>query len=80
MKIAIGNDHHGIEIKNKIMSYLTERNIEYVNLGCDEVNNVDYVDYAAALCQKVRQALLLQPNRRVRTRILFPVLLPPSTL
>lgn len=54
MKIALGNDHHGIEIKNRIISYLTERNLEYVNLGCDEVNNVDYVDYASAVCDKVK--------------------------
>ena len=54
MKIAIANDHHGIEIKFKIIEYLNNKNIENINLGCDEKDNVDYVDYAASLCEKVR--------------------------
>lgn len=54
MKIAIANDHHGIELKKKIMEYLTSHNVEFENLGCDEVNSVDYVDYASSLCNKVK--------------------------
>ena len=54
MKIAIANDHHGIDIKNRIIKYLTERDIEYINFGCDEKNNVDYVDYAEKLCNSVK--------------------------
>ncbi|MGM9877302.1 MAG: RpiB/LacA/LacB family sugar-phosphate isomerase [Bacilli bacterium] len=54
MKIGIANDHHGIDIKNRIIKYLTERNIEYINFGCDEKNNVDYVDYAEKLCNSVK--------------------------
>lgn len=53
MKIVIANDHHGVELKTKIIEYLKNRNIEYLNLGCDEVNNVDYVDYAEMLCKKI---------------------------
>lgn len=54
MKIAIANDHHGIEMKFKIMEYLKEKNIESINLGCNEKDNVDYVDYAVALGESVR--------------------------
>ena len=54
MKIAIANDHHGIELKGKIINYFLKNNIEYVNLGCDEENNVDYVDYAKALCDSIK--------------------------
>ena len=54
MKIAIGNDHHGIEMKFKIIEYLKGKNIECVNLGCNERDNVDYVDYAVSLGTKVR--------------------------
>ncbi len=55
MKIAVANDHHGIEIKYKIIEYLKKNNIEYINFGCDEKNNVDYVDYAEKLCNSVRE-------------------------
>ena len=54
MKIAIANDHHGIEMKFQIMEYLKSKNIESVNLGCNEKDNVDYVDYAVSLGEKVR--------------------------
>ena len=54
MKIAIANDHHGIEMKFQIIEYLKNKNIESVNLGCNEKDNVDYVDYAVSLGEKVR--------------------------
>ena len=47
MKIVLANDHHGID-------YLNSKNIEYINLGCDEKNNVDYVDYAKLLCECIK--------------------------
>ena len=53
MKIGIANDHHGIELKNKIIDYFNKHNIEYINYGCDEKNNVDYVDYAKMLCDGI---------------------------
>ncbi len=53
MKIGIANDHHGIELKSRIIKYLENHNIEYVNYGCDEENNVDYVDYAVSLCNGI---------------------------
>lgn len=54
MKIAIANDHHGIELKERIINYLNKKNIEYINFGCDEKNNVDYVDYAQMLCNSIK--------------------------
>ncbi len=53
MKIGIANDHHGIELKSRIIKYLTEHNIKYINYGCDEENNVDYIDYAKRLSYAV---------------------------
>lgn len=53
MKIGIANDHHGIELKKKIINYLNKKNIQYINYGCDEENNVDYVDYALMLCSGI---------------------------
>ena len=54
MKIVLANDHHGIDLKGRIINYLNSKNIEYINLGCDEKNNVDYVDYAKLLCECIK--------------------------
>lgn len=53
MKIGIANDHHGVELKNKIMSYLKSKKIDVINYGCDTKDNLDYVDYAVKLCQGI---------------------------
>lgn len=53
MKIGIANDHHGIELKNRVIEYLNKNKIQYKNYGCDEVTNVDYVDYACMLCDGI---------------------------
>jgi len=55
MKIGIANDHHGIELKQRIIDYLNKNNIEYINYGCDVVDNVDYVDYALKLCDGINK-------------------------
>jgi ribose 5-phosphate isomerase B len=41
-------------MKFKIMEYLKGKGIESLNLGCNEKDNVDYVDYAISLGEKVR--------------------------
>jgi len=53
MKIGIANDHHGVELKNKIIDYLNKNNIEVINYGCDEKNNIDYTEYAIKLCNSI---------------------------
>ena len=56
MKIGLGNDHHGVELKNKIIDYLNRHNIEYVNYGCDtkeQAENIDFVDYALKVCNGI---------------------------
>ena len=53
MKIGIANDHHGINLKNQIMDYLKQHNIEYKNYGCDKEDSSDYVDYAKYLCDGI---------------------------
>ena len=45
MKIAIGNDHAGVEYKNKIINILKEENKEVKNYGTDTEESVDYPDY-----------------------------------
>lgn len=53
MKIGIANDHHGIELKGRIINYLNKNGYEYVNYGCDEKTSSDYVDYAVKLCSGI---------------------------
>ena len=53
MKIGIANDHRGKELKFKIIDYLNNKNIEYVNYGTDTEDSVDYVDYALKLCNGI---------------------------
>ena len=53
MRIGLANDHHGREIKNKIIEYLNRHDIEYVDYGSNKEESVDYVDYAIMLCNGV---------------------------
>ncbi len=45
MRIAIGNDHAAVEMKNIIKAYLEEKGIEVINLGTDTDESVDYPLY-----------------------------------
>ena len=42
MKLAIGNDHAAVELKNEIMAHLKERGVEVVNVGTDTTDRFDY--------------------------------------
>ena len=46
MKIALGSDHAGFEIKEEIKSFLTSLNIDFVDLGAYEFDALDdYPDF-----------------------------------
>ena len=49
MKIAIGADHAGFEVKEKIKKQLEEMNLEVEDLGTNSLDSVDYPDYGAAV-------------------------------
>jgi ribose 5-phosphate isomerase B len=46
MKIAIGNDHRGGEVKRRIVSILQQLGHEVVDVGTDGKESVDYPDFA----------------------------------
>ena len=46
MKIAIGADHAGFELKEKIKHLLTSKDIEVEDFGAHSTDSVDYPDYA----------------------------------
>lgn len=42
MKLAIGNDHAGVDMKNEITSYLADKGHEVINVGCDTNESYPY--------------------------------------
>lgn len=53
MKIGIGNDHRGVELKNKITNYLNKK-YEVINYGTDTLDTVDYPVIAFKVSEEVR--------------------------
>lgn len=53
MQIAIGSDHGGFRLKNEIIAYLKEQNIEYKDFGTYTTDSVDYPDFARAVAEAV---------------------------
>ena len=53
MKIAIGNDHVAVEMKNHISSYLKEKGHEIVNFGTDSSERCDYPVYGKKVADAV---------------------------
>ncbi len=49
MRIAIGADHAGFELKEKLLSYLQELGQEAIDVGTHNTTPVDYPDYAEAV-------------------------------
>lgn len=43
--IGIGSDHGGINLKNEVIKYFEENNIEYVDYGTNSSDAVDYPVY-----------------------------------
>ena len=55
MKIAIGNDHAGVEIKEKIKEHLTKKGHAVINKGYDGKESVDYPDYIHPVSKEVKE-------------------------
>jgi len=53
MRIAIGNDHSAVEMKNHIADYVRAMGHEVVNFGTDTTASVDYPVYAVKVCKAV---------------------------
>jgi len=53
MKIAIGADHAGFELKNQLRDALRGQGHELEDLGTNSKESTDYPDYAAAVSRKV---------------------------
>ena len=53
MKIAIGSDHGGFELKEKVVKLLTGKGYEILDLGCNSVESVDYPKYGRLVGEAV---------------------------
>lgn len=53
MKIAIGNDHVAVDMKDHIKSYLEEKGHTVVNLGTDSEERTDYPIYSERVSRAV---------------------------
>jgi len=54
MKIAIGSDHAGFELKEQLREKLRAAGYEVADLGTASTESTDYPDYAAAVARAVR--------------------------
>ncbi len=54
MRIAIGADHAGFEMKRDMAAYLAKSGHEIIDLGAHTAAPVDYPDIAEAVAQSVR--------------------------
>jgi len=53
MKIALGSDHAGFELKEHLRAYLAGLNIDALDLGAYSQEAVDYPDVASRVAEKV---------------------------
>ena len=53
MKIVIGSDHRGVEIKSRLIPVLRSMGHEVVDIGSDSAESVDYPDYAYEVAKRV---------------------------
>lgn len=56
MRIAVGSDHAGYELKNEVVAWLADMGVDVVDLGTHSADPVDYPDYAAAVGRAVVSA------------------------
>ncbi|WNB92298.1 ribose 5-phosphate isomerase B [Bacillus sp. NEB1478] len=53
MKVAIGSDHAGVELRKEIIAMIEELGMEVEDVGCECSTSVDYPDYAIPVAEKV---------------------------
>ena len=53
MKVSIGCDHGGYDLKEEIKKHLIERGIDVVDVGCDRKERCDYPIYGREAALKV---------------------------
>jgi ribose 5-phosphate isomerase B len=54
VRIAVGSDHRGYQLKDKIRVMLQSKGHEVLDVGTDGSASVDYPDFACIVAEKVR--------------------------
>ena len=54
MRIAVGSDHRGVELRAKLIDYLRQLGQDIVDVGTHDTAEVDYPDIAALVARKGR--------------------------
>ncbi len=54
MKVAVGSDHAGFELKELVKEYLTQIGVEIHDVGTNGTEMVDYPDFAEKVACEVR--------------------------
>lgn len=53
MRIAVGSDHRGFQIRRRIVNQLREREYDVIDTGAETEENVDYPDIAVKVATQV---------------------------
>lgn len=53
--IAIGCDHGGYELKERVVKYLEEKNLPYQDMGCNSKDSCDYPVFGHAVAKAVAE-------------------------
>ena len=53
MRIALGSDHGGYDLKLKVIEHLKERGIECKDFGCYDKSSCDYPEFGRAAAEAV---------------------------
>jgi ribose 5-phosphate isomerase B len=53
MRIALGADHAGVQLKADIKKFLDERGLPYTDFGTSTTDSVDYPDFAETVARAV---------------------------
>ena len=55
MRIAIGADHGGFILKENLLEYLRQQDLEVLDFGTDSLSSVDYPDFAALVGKAIQE-------------------------
>ncbi|QJD83185.1 ribose 5-phosphate isomerase B [Cohnella herbarum] len=58
MKVGIGSDHHGYEMKEAIKEILNGAGLDVTDYGCHDKTDSDYPDVAFAVADRIREGEL----------------------
>ena len=59
MKVVIGCDHGGFELKEVLSAHLKDKGFDIVDVGTYDTNSVDYPDIAKKACEEVTSGRLI---------------------